>query len=244
MSNSDSPSAPSESLSCFELPRSVRRAVRSCASPGGQRPAGDVFYLWIQLGPHGESPALESSDWLNVVDEAASVGVNWLVVTLGISGELPHGLDAVCRWAQDTHSMTVCLHTGNDEPDPNLEALVASLETGHTYLLVEPEHMENFSRLGERGVHVGSANPVAHGEDSQCDFPYKMVFVNPAGNLYTCGLVAGETEFFLGSVFKGSMEQVVHNPKLPHSVDALEARPRNGCSGCPPLVAKYLCQES
>lgn len=138
--------------------------------------------------------------------------------------------------------MTVCLHTSASTPDPALEGLVTTLAREKTYLLVESAHASAYTPLKEQGVCIGMASPASHIGDSACEYPYKMVFVNAEGNLYTCGLVAGEQEFFLGSVFSGSLERIVHNPKLPHSVDALETRPKQGCSGCPPLVAKYLCQ--
>ncbi len=225
------------------LPRTVRRQVLACSALSDKKSAGDVFYLWIQLDPDGESPAIAPDNWLNVIDEAAAIGANWLVITLGDQERPPEHVDAMCHWAQDTHKMTVCLHSLESKLHPMVESLVVSLAQELTYLLVEPKHTHAFESLRERGVRVGLANPAPHDSDTACEFPYKMVFVDAGGNLYTCGLVAGEQEFFLGSVFNGSLEQITHNPQLPHSVAASKERTEDGCSGCPPLVAKYLCKE-
>ena len=239
----NSKSNTSDPLEYFVLPRSIRRGVRASSEQSAQRTVGDVFYLWVQLDADGDSPAVASDTWLNVVDEAAAIGANWLVITLGdLKGPVEH-IEAMCRWAQDTHQMTVCLHSLEAALHPSVESLLLSLSRELTYLLVEPEHASAFTSLCGRGVRIGLANPAPNTNAAACKFPYKMVFVDAQGSLYTCGLVSGEKEFFLGTVFNGSLEQITHNPQLPHSVDAPGERPEDGCSGCPPLVAKYLCAD-
>lgn len=243
MSTSFEPSPETdEPLEHFELPRKIVREVRACASAAAEQPAGDIFYLWLQMTVGTPAVAVAPEQWLNVIDEAASAGVNWLVISMGDSPANLEITEAMCRWAQDTHQMTVCLHTTMKAPDPALHTLLLSLPREATYLLVEPSFDTEFSALKAAGVQVALASPDGHEANSACDYPCKMVFVDACGSLYTCGLVAGEREFFLGSVFSGSLEHIVHHPELPHSVDALETRPKDGCSGCPPLVAKYLCQ--
>tara|TARA_R110001592_G_scaffold22785_5_gene90280 strand:- start:329 stop:910 length:582 start_codon:yes stop_codon:yes gene_type:complete len=190
-----------------------------------------------------QSFTISEEQWLNVIDEAASLGVNWLVITLGDAVDSLTLANTMCLWAQQTYEMTVCVHTSQAGPSPELESVITTLPRDHTYVLVEPEFADEFEDLRAQGVRVGLANPAPHEGEAACDFPYKMVFVDASGNLYTCGLVAGEEEFLLGSVFRGSLDQIVHNPGLPHSVNALGTRPKQGCSGCPPLVAKYLCQK-
>lgn len=243
MSTSIEPSPENDApLEHFALPRKIIREVRACASTAADQPAGDIFYLWLQMTVGTPAVAVAREQWLNVIDEAASVGVNWLVISMGDGVANMEVTEAMCRWAQDTHKMTVCLHTTMSAPEPTLRTMVCSLPKKETYLLVEPPFDAAFAELKTAGVQVALASPEAPEAHSACDYPCKMVYVDACGSLYTCGLVAGEREFFLGSVFSGSLEHIVHHPELPHSVDALDTRPKDGCSGCPPLVAKYLCR--
>lgn len=229
-------------LEHFELPRKIIREVRACASTAADQPTGDIFYLWLQMSAGTPAVAVAREQWLNVIDEAASVGVNWLVISMGDSIKNLEVTEAMCRWAQETHQMTVCLHTTMPEPHPTLRSALLSLPSSETYLLVEPSVEGAFAEFKSAGIQVALASQDTPEAPSACDYPCKMVYVDACGSLYTCGLVAGEREFFLGSVFSGSLEHIVHHPGLPHSVDALDTRPKDGCSGCPPLVAKYLCR--
>jgi radical SAM protein with 4Fe4S-binding SPASM domain len=222
--------------------RAIFQGIRACTQHEQCPEKSDIFYLWLQMRSDGTHPALGRDEWLNVIDEAGSVGVNWLVITLADASAPLDTVAALSQWAQGTHGMTVCIHTPAAQPNKELTALMDALEAPSAYLLVETAHADAFEPLKAQGIQVGLATPADHEAEQACDFPYKMVFVDAGGHLYTCGLVAGEEAFFLGSVFSGSLEHIVHNPKLPHSVDALETRSKDGCSGCPPLVAKYLCQ--
>jgi len=199
-----------------------------------------VTYLWLQLGPCGGSCKLSEDHLLNIIDEAASLGTNWLVVTLGATSARAH-VPALCRWAHETHGMVVCLHAPDGILQPPELDLLDQLPPESSFLLVEPEHAEAFGPMAERGIHVGLASPAETGEDSPCNYPHRMIFVDAQGRLYTCGLVSGKAEFFLGSVFDGSLDEIIHNPALPHSVPATTPSSHQSCSGCPPLVAKYLC---
>lgn len=231
-------------LEFFLLGRRIRQGLTRCSCEAASKPDGDVFYLWLQTEAVDDSPSLTPDQWLNIVDEAASLGVNWLVVTLGQPDADQTGVAELCRWAQSTHGMVVCLHARHGEIGPAERTLLLELPRKSTFLLVEPEQTASFADLAAEGVNVGSANPhSSEGDREPCDFPHRMIFVDSRGRLYTCGLVSGEHEFFLGSVLDGSLDSIIHNPQLPHSVSVPAPAPHNGCSGCPPLVAKHLCHK-
>lgn len=238
----ESPEA-SEPLEYFEFGRRIRRGLSECSRLAAEETGGDVFYLWLKMGPSDGlgGPVLTQDHWLNIIDEAASMGVNWLVVTLG-DPESRAYVPAMCLWAQETHGMVVCLHAPAGVLGPAEREALAQLPPESSYLLVEPEHRDAFSDLERAGVDIAVAAPAKPGVKEPCDFPNKMIFVDAQGHLYTCGLVSGDSEFFLGSVFDGSLDEIIHNPKLPHTVSDAEPSAHRSCSGCPPLVAKYLCQ--
>lgn len=236
--------ADSDPLEYFLLGRRIRQGLSHCALRAASKAEGDVFYLWLQMEALEGVPCLTADQWLNVVDEAASLGVNWLVVTLGSPEEDRTHLADLCRWAQSTHDMVVCLHARQGVINNSERQLLLELPRSSTFLLVEPEYAANFADLAAQGVKVGSANPESStGDREPCEYPHRMIFVDASGRLYTCGMVSGEHDFFLGSVMDGSLDTIIHNPQLPHSVSAANPQSHLKCSGCPPLVAKHLCHK-
>jgi radical SAM protein with 4Fe4S-binding SPASM domain len=236
--------ADAEPLEYFLLGRRIRQGLSRCTRAAAAKSDGDVFYLWLQTEVVEGSPALSGDQWLNIVDEAASLGVNWLVVTLGKLNEDRNHVADLCRWAQATHGMVVCLHARHGEINTAEKDLLRELPRESTFLLVDSDYTNSFSDLAEEGIHVGSASPTSGGDYREpCEYPHRMIFVNAGGKLYTCGLVSGEHEFFLGSVLEGTLDDIIHNPQLPHSVSATDPGAHVRCSGCPPLVAQYLCHK-
>jgi len=237
-------SSETDPLEFFLLGRRIRQGLSKCTQAAEARTGGDVFYLWLQTEPVEGAPTLTSDEWLNIVDEAASLGVNWLVVTLGpLCGERTE-IAELCRWAHSTHGMVVCLHTRAGQISTHERQLLRELPPASTFLLVDPERVDDFSDLLEEGVRVCSANPAPSATDGEtCEYPHRMIFVDSRGRLYTCGMVSGERDFFLGSVLDGSLDAIMHNPQLPHSVASTDPEAHTRCSGCPPLVAKHLCHK-
>ena len=240
MESTVNPHEESEPLEFFRLGRRIRRGLATCSELACARSGDDVAYLWIHLGPCNGAESLTQDHWLNIIDEAASVGANWMVVTLGESESRAH-VPAACRWACEMHGMVVCLHAPGGLLLDTERTLLDELPADKSFLLVEQEHAGGFRELEQRGIHIGMASPAEAGDESPCNYPHRMIYVDSQGRLYTCGLVSGDAEFFLGSVFSGSLGEIIHNPALPHSVPAAAPNAHQSCSGCPPLVAKHLC---
>lgn len=236
--------ADTEPLEYFLLGRRIRQGLSQCTKTSASKPDGDVFYLWLQTEVVDGSPPLSKDQWLNILDEAASLGVNWLVVTLGKPDEGRDHVADLCRWAQATHHMVVCLHARYGQISPAEQEILRELPRDSTFLLVDPEFVTDFSALAAEGIRVNSASPTPHVEYREpCEYPHRMIYVDSGGKLYTCGLVSGDREFFLGSVLEGKLDDIIHNPQLPHSVSVTEPDAHARCSGCPPLVAQHLCHK-
>lgn len=231
-------------LEFFLLGRRIRQGLSKCTLAVETRSVDDVFYLWLQTEPVEGVATLTADQWLNIVDEAASLGVNWLVVTLGPINGGRTEIAELCRWAYSTHDMVVCLHARAGQLSSEERQLLLELPAESTFLLVDPVNAEEFSDLASAGVHVCSANPAPSSTGGEtCEYPHRMIFVDSQGRLYTCGMVSGEHDFFLGSVLDGSLDAIIHNPQLPHSVSSSDPEAHTRCSGCPPLVAKHLCHK-
>jgi len=231
----------------FELARQLQASLRCCCQ---QYATGDekARYLWLyverrtpkEANAPDERPELQ--DWLNVVDEAAGAGVKYLV----ISGDnhlnnFPY-IWEICSWAQDTHGMTVGLHTLATSLSDEEIAGIKALDGAKTRLLLSKDGMTALAHLGDEGIALRKGEPENHEIGAPCDKPGLMVFVNSYGVLYTCGMVEGNENFRLGTIFEDTFRRILQDPSLPHAVkdDALIVQ--HGCDGCPPLLVKGLAE--
>lgn len=233
----------------FELPRRVRHEVKTYAAEHKQLPE-TVDYLWIHVSSSGigakqpETPAEHArpdiEHWLNVVDEAAALGVRWLVITLDTRlTEYPDIL-TVCLWAQDTHGIRVGLHTVFCSLEKGEVELLKQLNPDKTLLFAKSEALDNLREIERAGFQLVPADPQPYGHKPKCQGPARMLFVDPRGVMYTCGLVEGNEEYRLGSIFEQRFDRVLGDPELPHSVAEQLHRVAQGCDGCPSLVANFM----
>jgi len=230
----------------FELPKRIRRLVQERSKAMQSNPPGSVTYLWANLAQVGIAPSSGSSNgyvplehWLNVLDEAASLGVGWLALTCGPSLSAFPGLWDLCHWAQDPHEMMVCLHTNATAISGEELAQIKRLNTSKIRLFVDRKDLERYRPIEAQGITLRAANPQDHGERPNCLGPSKMVYVDSRGALYTCGLVAGNCSYHLGTIYEGTLGAIMENPGLPHAVEEPIHRVTEGCDGCPALVLNF-----
>ena len=242
-------SPPQGKENLFALPKDFKNALSNCRTQAESGAAKDVSYLWIAVskdsfGNAGQesrgAAALSVEDWLNVVDESASLGVNWVVLTL--TTKLSHFSEiwTICQWAQDTHGMMVGIHLAVDEvTDADTQHLL-SLNPEKLRLLVRSESLEKLAFLKDKGVTLWTANPQPDGVKPNCQGPSRMIYVNAEGNLYTCGLVEGKSDYLMGSVLHDRLKLVMKSPRVRHCVEEDLHRVTPGCDGCPALIANYF----
>lgn len=231
----------------FELPQRIKNCLRTCTETGAIAPAK---YLWVHLGAVSGActgddaketqspPTLEQ--WLNVIDEAASLGVRWIILSVNTSLTSFPDVIQVCQWAQDAHGMTVGLHTDRHELQPEeLEALRA-LDPSKTQVVAKREAAEGLKKAQAAGFQVVVADPQPYGERPDCEGPKEMLFISPQGRLFTCGLVEDRAEYALGNIFVRSFRDLLSDPSLPHMVHPKDHTVTEGCDGCPALLANFL----
>jgi len=231
----------------FVLAKQVRGRVRECC--GGAACAEHVEYLWIYVTEHGFGPHAAGADspasqlplehWLNVVDEAAALGVRFLVVSVQSCMDHFPDLIKVCQWAQDAHEMTVVVHTTAGDLCREDVATLKQLDLQKLRLFVSRDAEKHLKCLEQHGIAVRIAEPDRIPRED-CGMPAHMLFVNSAGQLYTCGMVEGNKDFHLGNIYESKFGAVVQDPALPHVVSANTPRHEHGCDGCPPLLANLL----
>ena len=234
----------------FALPKEFKNALHHCRTQAQHGTAKDVTYLWIAVSNAGvgktgretdNAAALSLEDWLNVVDEAASLGANWIVLTLTTSLSHFSEIWEICRWAQETHGMAVGLHLGaDDDVDDHAREHLAALNKDRLRLLVRKESLAKLAALEKEGIVLWTANPQPDGEKPNCQGPSRMIYVNAEGNLYTCGLVEGKSDYLMGSVLHDRLKRVIKSPSVRHCVEEDLHRVTSGCDGCPALIANYF----
>ncbi len=233
----------------FDLARRLSQKLRSsceCEAEGG------VKFLWLYVSKHGIGCALEEvpttpaptlEHWLNVVDEAAIIGVERLVISSQDDlANLPYVWE-IASWAQATHGMIVGIHIFANAVSDAMLAKLQELEVSQLRLFVSDPTLPSLAPLESLGIRVRVAKPAPDSPQHPCNMPQAMLFVNPRGELYTCGMVEGKRGFWLGNIFEGFFSKIVHDPALPHSVPAESQDVDRGCEGCPPLLARYLYED-
>jgi len=232
----------------FRLPKTISRRVKECANNHTLDRPETVKYLWIvaaqdHVGGNGGDAAtttLGANDWLNVVDEAASLGVQCMAVCVGSAFSNWPEVWQVSSWAQNVHAMTVGFHVRSnglsDDDRQRLTGLVPEL----TWLFVPERVLASATKFAEHGIRVCNAEVRHDDPDRSCDGPNSIVFVGPNGVLYSCGLVLGFDQFRLGHVGEQALSQIYDEGKRSRSVPRGSPRNDHGCDGCPNQMARRI----
>lgn len=232
----------------FDLPRKISESLDGCrkqVDSTGSKPA--IRYIWIHLtheglrhGQPAQESALNLEDWLNVIDESASLGAEWMVVYVGSSLNQAPLVWELCKWAQETHNLNVGLHLTCDcLSDEDIDRL-STLDRQKTYLVADGNCSHALSVFEERGVNVRKSDLHLRDKFTRCTKPADIACVSADGQMFSCGLVLGEAEFALGPVQQRRMGDVIGDAALPHAIEDALRFPTRGCEGCPPYVAEQV----
>ena len=240
----------------FELPQSIAKALRSHAKGHMKDSKDKVKYLWIYVS---EQPRREQDDarrgdatagaprvlgldeWLSVVDESSSLGVETLIVTLGCALSKCLNVIAICDWAQASHGMVVGIHVAASPLTPHEARQLMRLDRDMLCVFVDdpsPVSMKFATDMGLK-VHPAVAATGGHSHGCvtpECHLPEAMACVGPEGTLYTCGLVLGDAKYRLGHFFERKLGHLMTDESLPHVIPAGLPIEGRGCACCPPLM--------
>jgi radical SAM protein with 4Fe4S-binding SPASM domain len=238
----------------FGLPQQFKRRIRECAEEAATGKEQKVVFLWACVSETGLKPGVKSGkqvkksltqqEWLTVVDEAASLGANWFVLSFSVPLADREDIWAVCKWAQDVHGMMVGLHVKTPKLTRKDVDKVKQLSLKKTRVLAREGALSRLKLKEEEKneLIVWTANPQADGERPNCQGPTRMIFINAQGMLYTCGLVDGNETYRMGHVFDKKLKNVMSDPDLPHHVHEEIHYVTPECDGCPALIANYFSE--
>jgi len=240
----------SEAKDPFRTSRSIRSEITEAAKRASTRFGGreGVEYLWIHLARKDcpdteEQRPLELEAWLNIIDEAATLGTTWAVIYVGPDFGVYPDVWTLSHWAQETHEMRVAFHyTGQSLDDAHIRQL-NRLDPERTYLFVEQCRVEEFRSRDALRIGVVGASLPEHARESNCTSPANIACVHTDGSMYCCGLVVGNDNFAMGDARTRPLVDVVHDEHLPHAVQETDNYPLHGCDGCPSHLSHIVFEQ-
>ena len=221
------------------LPRRISANLRKCATNTCDHELPEnVKYLWATFRG-SDDEALNVQEWLNVVDEAASLGLEFIVFS--VEGRL-HPDDTlwqVCKWAQEAYGLSVGVHVYHGDLQEEEVASFKQLNLKKARLYVGREYIDSLRFLEEEGVSLRVADPAGQKRANPapcCDLPRQMLYVDSKGIMYTCKYVQDNADYRIGHFCSRTFKNLVDDPSRPTIVPE-NAPPRaHGCDGCPPVV--------
>jgi len=140
--------------------------------------------------------------------------------------------------------MRVGIHAVDRPLSPVEIEQIRELDPNQTRVFLNEDQLEAHAGLADDGVQIRLAQPDLSGmEGKTCKAPSEMIFVNPQGVLFTCGMVEGNESYRLGSIFETRIDHMAEDTSLPRSVPCADATRVNGCDGCPPMLARFLLHD-
>lgn len=222
------------------LPQAIRKEIKAATKNPS---AGRLNYLWLvftgEVGRKHDRATLDR--WLNVVDEAASQGVQTMVISA--AGHIADRDEVweIAQWAINTHGLCVGLHLYDPVIAPSDVEKLQTLGKDHVCLFVEHDKIDTVREAVNDIVRVIEADGLEDGVvQPKCELPHQMTCVGHGGKLWTCGLVMGRNGFYLGDVNERRIDHVMNDESLPHHVPENTSNDSNRCAGCPPLLHERL----
>lgn len=205
-----------------------------------------IKYIWIHVTSEGlqhepsTEETLSTEDWLNIIDESAALGAEWMVIYVGSTLAQHPEVWQLCDWAQTTHGLHVGLHLSNPcLSESDIEHL-GQLDLEKTYLIGQEKTLDSLRFLSTLGVKLCDSKVYLDEEAWPCSSPEAMACIAPDGTLYSCGFVLGNNDFTLGDAREEVLAGVMSDDSLPHKVDTFSIPHHHGCDACPPHIAHRI----
>lgn len=230
----------------FELPKQISQGIRSAATRLSELEGQTkhIRYIWIYVTEEGiqkrfatrdSDSSLKLNEWLNTIDESASLGAEWMVIYAGASLSDCPEIWTLCQWAQTVHKLKIGIHLDNVRLSDEDVLRLTRLDASRVFLLVDKSCIEKLRYLEEKGICICESNIRPDERHVPCTNPKAMACVGVDGNLYTCGLVLNDERYALGNIRERSLREIMTDESLPHEVpDTPEmADAVGGCDACP-----------
>ena len=207
-----------------------------------------VHYIWLHVTQDGivESQegaccaVLSLSDWLNIVDESASLGAQWMIIHVETCLKADSDVWRICAWAQEVHGIRVGLHLDNECMDEVGLEPILRLDHDFTFVVVDDSAQEAFEYLRTEGYSVCTSNIGSKDRDLPCSHTESIVCADADGMLFSCGMVVGEESYRLGDAKVDRVNEAIRNNKM---LQPIRDHAGHNCDGCPPFMVERFIEQ-
>lgn len=233
------------------LPGCLSSKVREVREAGTSKTSSTVHYIWLHVTQDGivESKddarcvVLSLNDWLNIVDESASLGAQWMIIHVETCLKADSDVWRICAWAQEVHGIRVGLHLNHDCMDEAGLAPIRRLDRDATFIVVDKSAIEALEFLQAEGYSVCASNIGSEDRLLPCSHTESIVCACADGVMFCCGMVVGEESYRLGDVQADPVNEAMRKHQTLKPIHMNEEREGHSCDGCPPFMVQRFKEE-
>lgn len=235
-------------LGCLSSKVSEVRTTSTSSSRSHQ-----VEYIWLHLTQEGlvdtqqdaPSSVLSLQDWLNIVDESAALGAQWMVIHVETHLKPDADVWRICAWAQEVHGIRVGLHLNYPSIKESDLRSMRSLNQETTFVVVDKKALGTVDFLQAEGYTVCASNISPDDRSLPCSYTESIVCAGTDGVLFCCGMVMGDESYHLGHVHADPIDQTMRKHESLAPIHASQNTPEHNCDGCPPImVDRFKAQKT
>lgn len=231
----------------------LNQAISSTRLQGSSIPQEDspIRYIWLHVtrdGIAGEGHAATDismllNDWLNLVDESAALGAQWMIVYLDTPINEDSDVWRICAWAQEVHALKVGLHINSQYVDTWSFDSLTKLKKDKTFIVADQSMLSTLQDRNEDGFTLCRANISDDDRQLPCTHTDSIVCARTDGVMFCCGLVVGEESYRLGNVRSDPVNRAMQKHAELEPILVGGHHTPNGCDGCPPIMVQRFMQQ-
>ena len=235
-----------------ELPGCLSTKIQESKAKGTSSTLpSSIHYIWLHVTREGitsshstsQPSTLSLSDWLNIVDESATLGAQWMIIHVNTCLKSYSDVWRICSWAQEVHGIRVGLHLNHECMDAAGLAPIRGLDRDETFVVVDSSALEAMEFLRTEGYSVCESNIGTDDRKLPCSHTQSIVCVGADGVMFCCGMVVGDESYHLGDVISDSVQNGMANHSSLQPIGEHNDRPGHSCNGCPPFMVQRFKEQ-
>ncbi len=211
----------------------------------------EVHYIWLHVTRDGVVESRETAnrsvlllnDWLNIVDESASLGAQWMVIHVETCLKSDSDVWRICAWAQEVHGIRVGLHLNNECMDEKGLSPILRLDRDATFVVIDRSAIEAMTFLKDKGYAVCESNIGPEDRELPCSHTESIVCAGADGVMFCCGMVVGDESYHLGDVKADTVRKAMCNHESMSPIEERSVKPGQSCDGCPPFMVQRFKEQ-
>lgn len=234
------------------LPGCLSSRLQQARVTGTTTPSSSqIHYIWLHVTKDGiiesheapQSTVLSLNDWLNIVDESASLGAQWMIIHVDTCLKSDSDVWRICAWAQEVHGICVGLHLDHDCMNEVSLAPIHHLKQDKTFVVADNNAVEALNFLSEKGYCICASNIGSEDRMLPCEHTESIVCAGADGVMFCCGMVVGEESYRLGNVQADPVNEAMRKHQSLKPILMNQEREGHSCNGCPPFMVQRFKEQ-